>query len=181
MTKYNKYPKPNIKKPTCKQLIKNDVSPLCCLPILLGNSKGYENMVNSLDDIKTLLPLSQKMQIYQMLYMDNLMEKLQCYSPKMESSNFDEIITNLGLADTMKKVSAFQKFSHTHNIKDLLCLIDNPMVNMLLPFLDLSIGNANSMDNALSSLMPMLMGGGLPTDMLGGNSSMLNMLSSILK
>lgn len=166
MSKYNRLPGLKNEEPIVKEAPKMPVSKLCCLPILMEGNKNYKNQLSSLMSLEELLPRVQRMQIYQMMYMDKLLNELKDYRPDIDTEPPKDPMEIIAKIDKSKKTvqmaETFSKIMKYNQSKDMSVLMEliapnNPMISMLLPMLSMGKGSSANM---MESLLPMMMGGG---------------------
>ncbi len=172
MSKYNKLPGLNEEEPIIKEAPKIPISKLCCLPILMEGSKGYKQQLSNFMTLEELMPATQRMQIYQMMYMDKLLEELREYRPNIEPEeqpkNPMEVISKMDKSGSVSKMTntltKVMKYKETGDMSVLMELLapNNPMLSMLMPMLSMqSKGNSKGSGggmNMMQSLLPMMMG-----------------------
>lgn len=173
MSKYNKLP--GLPDDSCdEKKTKMAISKLCCLPILMDNS-AYKKQLSGLLSLEELLPMVQRNEIYQMLYMDELLNQLREYEPPEQyrdsKSPIDIIMEHQSNNPSFKAIRALMTYNRTGDFSQFFGLLfpGNPMLSMLLPML----GEKRNGVGGMESLLPVLMGNA------GGNMDM-GMLSSLL-
>lgn len=157
MSKYSRLPKPPEQEPVIKEPPKMPISPLCCLPILTDGNPNYKKQLHAFLSFEELLPTFQRLQVYQMLYMDELLSQLKEYRPRVDDKSQKtpmEVLTNMDKTGTMNILSKIMKFQKTGDMSALLEIIapENPMLSMLLPMLS----GTGDINNMMSAFMPMM-------------------------
>ena len=158
MSKYNKLQNLNEPEPS-KEETQTPISKLCCLPILMEGKGLYKSGLKNFLSIEELLPHSQRLQIYQMLYMEKLLEELREYDLPNDEVKTDPIDI-MSKMDKTGKTAKQMKYRQSGDISLLAPLFaaKNPMLAMLLPMLSQK-QSANDAD-MLSALAPMMLNSG---------------------
>lgn len=175
MSKYNKLPgdfKETAENAVITPPPKMPISKLCCLPVFMAENKNYRKQLNQIMSLEELMPKTQRLEIYQMMYMDKLLEQVREYRPQVEEQEKDpiEIISKIDKTGKASKMAAtmssMMKYKSTGDMSSLMSAFmpENPMMSMLLPMLQggMSGGSKGAsnggMGDMMQSILPMMMG-----------------------